>query len=159
VWADVASSARAINSMRVWSIRSAWLAANDHADVIKAISEQNLQVAAGSNRPAPVPAGTPFLSTWPINTQGRLLTPEQFEEIIVKTVPNGQNVYLKVWCGSRSTTPTAPDMKGIRDGREKLRRQQLLGTKDNRYPPSTLAVFQLPGSNAIATGADAIKAK
>ncbi len=53
-------------------------------DVITAVQEQNLQVAAGIVGGPPLPAGkVPFQYT--INAQGRLVQPEQFGEIVIKT--------------------------------------------------------------------------
>ena len=128
-------------------------------DVIKAIQEQNLQVAAGRIGQPPVPHGEAIPFDLPINTQGRLLDQEQFEKIIVKTGQHGQNVYLKDVV--RKTTYDDhgnPIQRGIELGAKNYDVNSFLGTKDARFPAATLAVFQLPGSNAIAT-ADAIKAK
>src|SRR3954467_10489463 len=147
-------------SMRVWldPQRLASLQMTT-ADVIKAIQEQNLQVAAGRIGQPPVPAGTAIPFDLPINTQGRLLSPEQFEEIIVKTGSNGQNVYLRDVVRKPSFDANGnPVLKGIELGAKNYDVNSYLGTKESRYPASKLAVFQLPGSNAIAT-ADAIKAK
>src|SRR4029450_2264188 len=74
--------------------RLAW-AKMTSSDVIKAIQEQNVQVAAGRIGQPPVPDGAAIPFDLPINTQGRLATPEQFEEIIVKTGADGKNVFLK----------------------------------------------------------------
>src|SRR5262245_49008574 len=52
------------------------------ADVITAVAQQNLQVAAGQIGQQPVPKGQQFQLT--INTLGRLTTPEQFGDIILK---------------------------------------------------------------------------
>ena len=54
----------------------------DVSDVITAISEQNLQVAAGQIGEPPAPKGQQFELT--INTLGRLTTPEQFGDIVIK---------------------------------------------------------------------------
>src|SRR5437660_1954275 len=51
-------------------------------DVVNAISQQNLQVAAGQIGQQPVPRGQQFQLT--INTLGRLTTPEEFGDIILK---------------------------------------------------------------------------
>ena len=51
-------------------------------DVVTAISQQNLQVAAGQIGQQPVPRGQQFQLT--INTLGRLTEPEQFGNIILK---------------------------------------------------------------------------
>jgi hydrophobe/amphiphile efflux-1 (HAE1) family protein len=54
----------------------------DVADVLTAISEQNLQVAAGQIGQPPAPKGQQFELT--VNTLGRLTTPEQFGDIVLK---------------------------------------------------------------------------
>src|SRR5256714_15207859 len=54
-------------------------------DVVNAISQQNLQVAAGQIGQQPVPRGQQFQLT--INTLGRLTDPEQFADIIIKAGP------------------------------------------------------------------------
>jgi hydrophobe/amphiphile efflux-1 (HAE1) family protein len=73
---------------RDYSLR-AWLDPNKLAtlgltpsDVVTAISQQNLQVAAGQIGQEPVPKGQQFQLT--INTLGRLTDPEQFADIIIK---------------------------------------------------------------------------
>jgi multidrug efflux pump len=147
-------------SMRVWldpsRLASLEMTTND---VIKAIQEQNLQVAAGRIGQPPVPQGTAIPFDLPINTQGRLLDPEQFEKIIVKTGKGGQNVYLKdVVRKTKYDDRGNPAERGIELGAKNYDVNSFLGTKETRYPAATLAVFQLPGSNAIAT-ANAVKAK
>src|SRR5262249_16839624 len=76
---------------RDYSLR-AWLDADKMAtlnlstmDVVSAIAQQNVQVAAGQIGQQPVPRGQQFQLT--INTQGRLVEKEQFEDIIVKGGP------------------------------------------------------------------------
>ena len=58
------------------------------ADVVAAIAQQNLQVAAGQIGQEPVPKGQQFQLT--INTLGRLVDPEQFADIIVKAGSGAQ---------------------------------------------------------------------
>jgi len=144
-------------SMRVWldPQRLASLQMTT-ADVIKAISEQNLQVAAGRSASSGA-RGTAIPSTCPSTPRAACSHPSSFEEIIVKTGSNGQNVYLKDVVRKPSHDANGnPTMKGIGWARKITNVHSYLGTKDNRLPASTLAVFQLPGSNAIAT-ADAIR--
>src|SRR5207253_4537701 len=70
-------------SMRAWLDPKKMAAVGlTTGDVVNAISEQNLQVAAGSIGQQPVPKGQQFQLT--INTLGRLTDPEQFGDIIVK---------------------------------------------------------------------------
>ncbi len=83
-------------SMRIWldpnKLASLGMTVSD---VLKAVKEQNTQVAAGRIGQSPVPQGAnvPFQLT--INTQGRLENAEQFGDVIVKTGSGGQNVYLR----------------------------------------------------------------
>ena len=62
-------------------------------DVTQAILSQNIQVAAGTVGAPPAPKGTQFQLT--VNTLGRLTTPEQFANIIIKTGSDGQIVRLR----------------------------------------------------------------
>jgi multidrug efflux pump len=147
-------------SMRVWLDPSRLASLQmTSSDVINAIQEQNVQVAAGRIGQPPVPEGAAIPFDLPINTQGRLTTVEQFEKIIVKTGSGGQNVLLK----DVVRKPKYDDKgnlieSGIELGAKNYDVNSYLGTTDNRYPAATLAIFQMPGSNAIAC-AEAIKAK
>src|SRR3954466_9307270 len=119
-------------SMRVWldPQRLASLQMTT-ADVIKAIQEQNVQVAAGRIGQPPITEGTSIPFDLPINTQGRLLTPEQFEEIIVKTGEKGQNVYLRdVVRKPQMDANGNPTMKGIELGAKNYDVNSYLGTKE-----------------------------
>src|SRR6476620_10737114 len=70
-------------SLRAWLDPQKLASRNLSAmDVVTAISQQNLQVAAGQIGQQPVPAGQQFQLT--INTLGRLVEPEQFADIILK---------------------------------------------------------------------------
>ncbi|MFO1093427.1 MAG: efflux RND transporter permease subunit [Planctomycetaceae bacterium] len=138
-------------SMRIW-VDPNKLAAREMTvgDVIRAINEQNVQVAAGRLGAPPIPQGANVPFQVPINTQGRLTTVEQFEQIVIKTGEKGQLVYLK----DVVRDPTF-DERG-----QHLTKGVELGAKNydvNSYldgePSVTLAVFQLPGSNALETAA------
>ncbi len=75
-------------SMRAWLDPQKLAALSLSADdVVAAVSEQNLQVAAGQIGQQPVPAGQQFQLT--INTLGRLTDPEQFGNIILKIGQQG----------------------------------------------------------------------
>ncbi len=127
-------------SMRVWldpdRLQSRNLVVDD---VIRALREQNVQVAAGQIGQPPVPKGQDFQYT--MSTLGRLVDPEQFANIVVKTGADGEVTYLR-------------DVARTELG---ARNQDTLSRLDGR-PSAGLAVFLLPGSNALDT-ADAIKAK
>ena len=94
-------------SLRVWldpeQLKSRRLTTND---VLDAIREQNVQVAAGQIGQPPAPAGQSF--QYPVNVLGRLSEVEQFEEIVVKTAEGGRLTRLKdvarIELGARATT-------------------------------------------------------
>src|SRR5882672_11712916 len=76
-------------SMRIWldpeKVAARDLTAND---VVSAIREQNVQVAAGIIGQPPMSSGVPFQLT--VNAQGRLLDPQQFGDIVIKSGADGQ---------------------------------------------------------------------
>ena len=63
------------------------------ADVVAAMSQQNIQVAAGQIGQQPVPKGQQFQLT--INTLGRLTDPSQFADIIIKAATGGANQLVR----------------------------------------------------------------
>ncbi len=83
-------------SMRVW-LDPKRLSARDMTagDAIKAIKEQNVQVAAGRLGQPPLPPGENIPFQLVINTQGRLESEEKFGNILVKTTSDGQLVFLR----------------------------------------------------------------
>src|SRR4051794_6941189 len=127
-------------SMRIWldpeKLASRNMTAND---VVRAIREQNLQVAAGTIGQPPVPSGQDFQLT--ISTQGRLLDEEQFGEIIVKQGGQGQVTRIR-------------DVARV----ELAARDYSVSSQLSGKPAAALVIFQLPGSNAIDTS-DAVRAK
>jgi multidrug efflux pump len=127
-------------SMRVWLDPDKLQSRNlTVGDVIKVLREQNVQVAAGQIGQPPVPKGQDFQFT--LSTLGRLTTPEQFAGIILKTGTKGEITYLR-------------DVSRIDLG---ARSEDLMARLDRR-PSSGLAVYLLPGANALDT-ADRIKAR
>jgi multidrug efflux pump subunit AcrB len=127
-------------SMRVWLDPNELASRNlGAADVVNVLREQNVQVAAGQIGQPPVPKGQDFQYT--MSTLGRLIEPEQFANIIVSTGADGEVTYLK-------------DVGRIELGAKSQDQSLTLDTR----PSVGLAIFQLPGSNALDT-ADLIKAK
>jgi multidrug efflux pump len=127
-------------SMRVWLDPDKLQSRNlTVGDVIRVLREQNVQVAAGQIGQPPIPKGQDFQYT--LSTLGRLIEAEQFADIILKTGTEGEVTYLK-------------DISRTELG---ARSQDTLATLDGR-PSAGLAVFLLPGSNALDT-ADGINAK
>lgn len=120
-------------AMRVWLDPEELAARNMTAsDVLKALQEQNVQVAAGRIGQPPVPSGQDFQLT--INTLGRLLNAEQFDNIVVKRGANQEIVLLRD-VGRTELGAKNYDVSSYLDGQ----------------PCVTMAVFQLPGSNALST--------
>jgi multidrug efflux pump subunit AcrB len=143
-------------SMRVW-LDPERLASREMtaSDVLQAISEQNLQVAAGRLGQPPVPHGADVPFQLAINTQGRLTTEDAFSNIILKRGGNGQLVYLR----DVVRDPAIDELgrvvgKGVELGAKNYDVNSYLDGK----PSITLAVFQLPGANALET-ATAIRTK
>ena len=145
---DVAYLGQRDYSMRVWLDPQKMAARNLTAnDVLNAVQSQNVQVAAGQIGQPPVPPGQAFQYT--MSTLGRLLEPDQFADIIIKTNQ-----------GDEEQGRVSSQIVRLRDvGRVELGAQMYDQTcrLDGR-PSVALAVFQLPGSNAMNV-ADKIKAK
>ncbi len=136
-------------SMRVWldpnKLASLGMTVTD---VIRAIREQNVQVAAGRIGQPPLwpEAQVPF--QLPITVQGRLTSEEQFEEIIVKRGKRGQIVRLRdVARRAQYDAEGHATDKGVELGARSYDVNSYL----DGQPAVTLAVFQLPASNALDT--------
>ncbi len=85
----------------------------------------------------------------PINTQGRLTSEQQFEDIIVKTGEGGQIVRLRDVVAKTEYDETGHAIeKGVELGAKNYDVNSYLDGE----PAATLAVFQLPGSNALEDG-------
>jgi hydrophobe/amphiphile efflux-1 (HAE1) family protein len=120
-------------SMRLWLNPEKIAARNMTAsDVVNAIREQNIQVAAGVVGQQPSPEKTDFQYT--VSTLGRLMEPEQFADIVVKQGSEGQITRLK-------------DVARIELGAKDYNSGLVLDGE----PTVGLAIFQLPGSNALDT--------
>ena len=102
-------------------------------EVAQAIQDQNSQYAPGRLGDMPSPSSTQL--TWQIDTEGRLVTPEQFGEIIVRTGEDSAMLRLK-------------DVARIELGGQ----DYSVGSRYNGMAARMGAVYLLPGANAIATG-------
>ncbi len=117
-------------SMRVWLDPQKLAARNLTAgDVVTAIREQNVQVAAGQLGAPPSP-NTEFQIA--LNAAGRLTDEQQFRDIIIKTGADGQVVRL----GDVARVELGAQAYGVRS---------LLDNK----PSLAIPVFQSPGANAL----------
>ena len=126
-------------AMRIWidpdKAASRGLTASD---IVNAIREQNIQVAAGTIGQQPT-NDVAFELT--VNAKGRLITEEEFEQIIVKTGPHGEKLRLR-------------DVARAEMGSGEYALRSLLNNKK----AVGMGVFQLPGSNALAVS-QAVRAR
>src|SRR5213596_2565087 len=100
------------------------------ADVIAAIKEQNLQAPAGRIGASPAPADQAF--TFTVSAPGRLVRPEEFENIILRAATTGAPVRIK-------------DV-----GRAELGSQDYNSFgRLNGKPSGAMAVYLLPGANQL----------
>lgn len=119
-------------SMRVWVDPDKMARLGVTAvDVQNAIAEQNVQVAAGKVGEAPAPKGTLF--EYQINALGRLSTPEEFGNIILKAGPSSNAIVRlkdvsRIELGALEYTSTA---------------------HLDKKPTIVIGIFQMPGSNAL----------
>lgn len=130
-------------AIRTWldpqKLTSLGLSSND---VVNAIQQQNAPLAAGKLGQAPSPESTQ--SQYPFNALGRLENPEQFGNIILKAIP----------CTDKDPS-SSPKFVRIKDvGRVELGalRYDMSSTVDG-LPSISLAIFQLPGTNALDVAA------
>jgi multidrug efflux pump len=119
-------------AMRVWLDPDKLAARNlMPSDVTAALREQNVQVAAGQIGQRPAPNGLDF--QYAVNARGRLIEPDEFGAVIIKTGANGQVTRVRdvgrVERGARNY-----DADSYLDGQESV----------------GVAVFQRPGTNALA---------
>ncbi len=120
-------------SMRIWLDPDKIASRNmTPSDVVNAIREQNVQVAAGVLGAQPAPTGTQFQLT--VTTQGRLTEVDQFADIIIKRGESGQVTRVK-------------DVARV----ELAARDYNLDSYLNGKPAAALVLFQLPGSNSLET--------
>jgi multidrug efflux pump len=122
-----------VYSMRVWVNPDKMAKLGTTAtDVSAAILAQNRQNPAGSFGQPPVPPGTDF--QYSVNAPGRLVDPEQFEEIVLRALPD-------------------TSLLRIRDiGRVRLGAQNYNGfSRVNGQPSGNVIVYLSPGANAVAT--------
>ena len=103
-------------------------------EIVSAIQTQNTVNPAGQVGSEPIPPGQPF--TYSVRAQGRLTSPEEFANIVIRETPETGIVRVG-------------DVARVE-----------LGTQDysitghlNGKPSAIIAVYQLPGSNAVATAA------
>jgi len=121
-------------SMRVWLNPNKLASHNLTAtDVVQAIREQNVQVAAGVLGAPPTNTGSTAFQLL-VNTQGRLTTEEEFGNIIVRAAKDGQITRIR-------------DLGHVELGSSTYALRSLLDNKS----AAALPISQRPGSNALET--------
>jgi HAE1 family hydrophobic/amphiphilic exporter-1 len=127
-------------SMRMWldpdKMKARGIVADD---IVNAVKEQNLQVAAGQIGEPPVPAGQAYQMT--MRVKGRLLTQEEFGDIVIRNGKDGRLLRVK-------------DVADVEMGAKTY----VLGSSLNGRESATIAVYQIPGENAIDV-VDGVKTK
>jgi HAE1 family hydrophobic/amphiphilic exporter-1 len=101
-------------------------------EIARAIQQQNTVNPAGQIGSEPAPAGQEF--TYTVRAQGRLITPEEFGQIVIRADRNGSVVRLK-------------DVARIELGAESY---SVYG-RVNGKQAAVMPIYQLPGSNALDT--------
>jgi hydrophobic/amphiphilic exporter-1 (mainly G- bacteria), HAE1 family len=100
-------------------------------DVVSAVQQQNAVNPVGLYGGEPVPTGQEF--TYMATARGQLNTPEEFENIILREEPDGSVVRLK-------------DVSRVELGSQVYTTRARL----NGQPSAIVAIYQLPGTNALA---------
>ncbi len=103
-------------------------------EIVSAIQAQNTVNPAGQVGGAPVPKGQEY--TYSVRAQGRLTSPEEFGQIVVRETPDGGIVRVK---------DVARAELGAQD-------YTIIG-RLNGKPGAIIALYQLPGSNAVQAAA------
>jgi multidrug efflux pump len=128
------------HAMRIW-LNPQRLAAYSlmPGDVVEAIRSQNAEIAAGDVGGLPSPDGQMLQAT--VTAQSKLQTPEQFGDIVLKTLPNGSSVRIR-------------DVARVEIGAEQYNVILRMGG----YPGAGMQISLTPGADALKT-ADLVKAK
>jgi HAE1 family hydrophobic/amphiphilic exporter-1 len=120
-------------SMRIWFDTARLTSLNlAPSDVIRAIQSQNVQASVGRVGARPVPENQQFQVN--VQTQGRLLSPEQFGDIVLRANADGSTLRIK-----------------------DVARVELGAMNDDNFsrlngrPAVTIGIFLAPGANALAT--------
>ena len=131
--ADILGEAR--YSMRLWldPNKMAQLSVSTN-DVLNALTEQNVQVAAGKVGAPPFEGN--LQTEYTLQTKGRLQEPEEFGEIVLRANPDGSALYLR-------------DVARVELGQSDY---AFVGDFNGR-PAVNIALYTQPGANALETGA------
>ncbi|MCB1070228.1 MAG: efflux RND transporter permease subunit [Kiritimatiellae bacterium] len=127
-------------SLRLWLDPDKMKARNvSSEEVVQAIRDQNVQVTAGKIGDPPVPEGQAFTLT--INVDGRLVDPQQFEQIVIRSGADGR--LLRIGDVARAELGSS---------------SYILTSTYLGKPSATMVVYQIPGANALAV-VEGVKAR
>ena len=101
-------------------------------EIVSAIQTQNTVNPAGQVGSEPAPAGQEF--TYSVRAQGRLTSPEEFEDIVIRETPQSGIVRVK-------------DVARVELGSQ----DYSVAGRFNGKPSAVISLYQLPGSNAVDT--------
>jgi len=122
-------------SMRVWFHTDRLVALNlSPTDVVAAINQQNIVAPSGRIGARPTGANEPF--QFNIQTRGRLVTPAEFGDIVIRANPDGSILHLR-------------DIADIQLGAQNMDSE----TRLNGKPAVPVAIYLAPGANAVNTSA------
>jgi HAE1 family hydrophobic/amphiphilic exporter-1 len=107
-------------------------------DITTAIREQNVLIPAGQIGGPPAPPGTEF--TYTVKTPGRLVTAEEFGQVVVRSNPDGSQVFLR-------------DVARIELGTQNY----LVSAKLNGAASALLMVYQLPDANGLEVAGEVLQ--
>src|SRR5215211_3617329 len=107
-------------------------------DVVKAVQEQNIQVSGGALGTEPAPSSNAFQLV--VTTQGRFDDPRQFRQVIIRSTPDGRLIRVQ-------------DVARVELGAQDYVTNSYL----NGRPAVALAIFQRPGTNALAAADQIIR--
>ena len=134
-------------AMRIWlDPKKMYAYSLNPSEVLQAISNQNKEISAGQTA-APPTAGSQSLQLT-VNVPGQLADPEEFANIIIKTLPTQPN--------QQANASTSAQIVRIRDvGRVELGSSNYSQiAKLNGKPSAAIGIYQLPGANALQVASE-----
>ncbi|NSL17413.1 efflux RND transporter permease subunit [Tatlockia micdadei] len=129
-------------AMRIWLDPQRMFAFGlNPSDVLEAIRNQNKEISAGQIAAPPTVGNQPYQLT--VNVPGQLANPDEFAEIIIKTVSTKPN--------QKANASTSAQVVRIRDvGRVELGSSNYsMLAKLNGKPAAAIGIYQLPNANAL----------
>ncbi len=137
-------------AMRVWlDPKKMYAFSLTPSDVLQAIRNQNKEITAGQIAAPPTAGPQPYQLT--VNVPGQLSNPDEFDNIIIKTISSQPN--------ENANASSSPQIVRIRDvGRVELGSSNYsMLAKLNGQPTAAIGIYQLPGANALQVASEVRK--